>query len=322
LNTVNLTTKNIKDFLPGDSIYIRNTENPQFPVVTECKFLRWEKNRVHGQVIRVDTNPESYKHRIEEGWTISASIENCALYGWDASGKQDRFFWFNPLGVAFEEPVEDETPQLPKEHPSYGTLSISKVHGHESPCFGSPILQGNTIHITLSQASLTRSLHEDRIYPKKELFRVEMTPQQFTDMLTSPNTGSGTPVTILRVLGEQVEPTPFISKLQQFDAELKHSIKEIHHEAKTGLAQIVELIGKSKLPQKEKTHITRLVESLNQSIESNLPFLSTIMAEEMDRVVGEAKTVIHAYLNTQAAARNIQIDGATPFLSLENTPKP
>lgn len=314
----NLSTKNIKDFKPKDIIYIRITENPQYPKVALCEFIKLEKNRVHGKVLRTDMSKETESYRINRGWEISATIENCALYGQDEEMQHNRFYWFSPTGVAFTESPEDVAPKMPEEHPSYGTLSISKVtKSHAAPCFGSPILVNSVIHLSLCTAKISRSLHNDNIYANEEIVRVEMTPQQFSDMLTSPNSGSGTPVTITRLLGKGVEDTPFVSKLEQFQGELKEKIKGINHKTKTLTEEFTELIERSKLAKKEKEYMLKLLDSLNMEVESNLPFLTSQLGEEMDKVVGEAKSAINSYLETQARIRNIPLTDATPILQLE-----
>lgn len=315
----NLTYKNIRDFLPGESICLHIPQSGGMgALTTECEFIAFEKGKVTGKVLSVNTNPELYKRKIDEGWIETVALNKCSLYGKIPGESHPHYHWFDPIGHAAYESAEERHLSVPEEHPSYGMLSISRRYGGgATPCFGSPILHQHKISLKISKASLQRSLHEDSFYPKTQLIEVEMTPQQFADMLTSPNT-SGTPVTIKYVGHEPMEECPFVSKLDQFESELKSKVKTTFAETKRKMANISEIINSGKpLGKKDREHVEKLLASINMEVESNFPFLQSQMIEEMGKVVGEAKAAIGAFLQERVKSLNLPSDTSAPIL-LEN----
>ena len=314
----NLSFKNIREFEPGDTLYMHLSEysGGMRHSVVMAEFISFEKGIVTGKIIEVEKDASGYKkQRIEEGWIEKTRLGSCSLYGKGANEDHEFFHYFDPIGHAIYNTAEERHLRVPKEHPSYGTLSINRVTSSNStPCFGSPILHNHTIRLKINKAELNRSLHEDRFFPREQMIEVEMTPQQFAEMLTSPNS-MGTPVTIKAVNRESVEETPFISKLDQFETELKEKVKSTHSETKQKLANIAELLNSGKpVGKKDREYINKLISSINQDVESNFPFLQTQMIEEMGRVVGEAKAQIQQTIKAQAKAYGLPDNYQPPTL--------
>ena len=74
-------------------------------------------------------------------------------------------------------------------HPSYGTLAFRRQTGGSTPLFGSSIEHRDTISMTLYHADITRGLHNDSIYGKNPIAKVEMSYSQFAEAITSMNMG-------------------------------------------------------------------------------------------------------------------------------------
>lgn len=317
--THNLTPKNIREFTPEDTIYIHkpNANGKGMSVLFLCSFVSFEKGRVTGKVLSTDSSYESRKLQIEEGLFESAPLDQCSLYGVsDPDENHAHHHYFDPTGHAFHETPEIRHLRVPKEHPSYGMVSISKVQSsHPRSCFGSPLLHRGTVRLYIHKAELKRSLHEDRFFAKERIMELEMTTAQFAEMLTSPNT-QGTPVTIIAREGETQEPCPFVSKIEQFESELRGKIQKITQEANTSMETLNTLVQDSKLSKKEKEHIAGKLRMLRQEVESNLPFLFQQMAEEMGNVIQNAKTEILNYHNESAKAKGLPAKESTESILL------
>jgi len=299
--TPNISLKNIREFTSDDTIYLRQPLGRGQTHAVLCQFVSFEKGKVTAKSVA------PMRHNGEHE-TFTVKLENCALYGASQGASHNRYHWFDPTGFAAYESPEARHLSVPKTHPSYGVLSICKqsCSGNEA-LFGSPILHRNVIAIKIAPAELDRSLHEDRIFGRNNgLIEVHVSPQQFADILTSPNS-TGTPVTIRQVNGESVEPCPFVSKLEQFDVELDNKIKATHHETNQAIKTSCAMIEESKLPKKDKEHIIRALQSINQQVESNLPFLQSQLAEEMTKIVGEGKAAISQYLAQEARAMGLPV---------------
>lgn len=306
----NLSLKNIKDFQPGDSLYLHLQG-----LTLEAEFIAFENGKITAKVLESTTNNSTYKHRIAQGWIETVKLHACSLFGQEPNGERAFHHYFDPLGYAIYESPEQRHLRVPENHPSYGMVSISRVSSSGPvTCFGSPILHNHTMRLRVHSASLKRSLHEDRYFAGNQFIEVEMTPQQFTDMLTSPNT-QGTPVTIKYLNKEEVGPTPFLSKLDQFETELKEKVRATHSDTKRKMGNIAEILQAGKpIGKKDKEHIMDLIDSINMEVESNFPFLQSQMIEEMGRVVGEAKASIGYFLSEQRKALGLPESVSMPIL--------
>lgn len=86
------------------------------------------------------------------------------------------------------------------KHPSFGMLNISRIHGKSGYLFGTEIQADNFIELTLSSATMKRDLTQDWFHEDDTLFRVKMSPNQFSELMTNLNTSPGVPVTIEEIL--------------------------------------------------------------------------------------------------------------------------
>lgn len=77
---VNYTTKNIREFQPGDTIYI-NKSIPSGHVVTWfCEFVKFERGVVYGKAITA-TPDWAFHKSTDTGKEIKARLSKCYLWG-------------------------------------------------------------------------------------------------------------------------------------------------------------------------------------------------------------------------------------------------
>jgi hypothetical protein len=318
--TENLSYKRIQDFTTDDTIYIKIREGAQHTITLLCQFVKLEKGRVTGKVLSATTNPTLYTHKIAQGWEVSADLSRCALYGKTEDEDHPSYHWFDPIGYAAHESAEQRHLRVPKDHESYGLITISRTHGHPKPLFGSSILHTDRVSIRISEAELHRSLYEDRIHQKREIIEVELSTQQFADMLTSPNT-SGTPVTIRHINYEKKEDTPFVSKLDQFQSEYSQKIENITRELTQTVQNAKEILSNPKAPtKKERDLILQGLDTLVQELKRNLPFLASQFQEQMERTLGEAKAAFQTFAEQKAKSLGIStLESDLPKLVAETS---
>ncbi len=101
---INYTDKNIKEFVPGDTIYFSKIFNG-YQVTVLCKFIKYERGVVTAEPIYGSVNPDwghSYFFDSNKNPIITtAKVTNCFLYGIDkGSGSlYNHCIWFRK-GVA------------------------------------------------------------------------------------------------------------------------------------------------------------------------------------------------------------------------------
>ena len=190
--------------------------------------------------------------------------------------------------------TERETIQ---KHPSYGLLKIARTHGGNGNLFGSSIKQHEKIELTVTHASVRRSLSDDSFMTEgRPIIEIAMSPTQFAEAITSLNQGLGVPCTILHENGKRVEECDFTNKRNQFENEMKEHMKELNRKLKklTESAEDI-LTNKKSVGKADRENILNQIAMLRQEIHSNVPFMLEQFNEQMDKTVTEAKMEVDSY---------------------------
>ena len=102
---VNWTPKNIREFMPDDTVYIMKNERG-YNRSYHCQFVKFEHGMVHGIVIARDSSgSKANRNYIEYGeigvsQSIKARLNHCLLWGKKPQENYDRCQWFNKGGFA------------------------------------------------------------------------------------------------------------------------------------------------------------------------------------------------------------------------------
>mgnify|MGYP000006484115 CR=1 FL=1 len=179
------------------------------------------------------------------------------------------------------------------KHPSFGMLSISRIHGQSGYLFGTEIQADNFIELTLSNANLERDLTNDWFHQGKTLFRVKMSPNQFAELMTNLNTSPGVPVTIEEVCGERIEQCSDMESKKDythrmFRQRMANWIADINKRSK----EAERIINKKTLTKDDQRDLKLFYDSIISEVKSNIPFFAKCFQEVMDKVVLDAKTEI------------------------------
>ncbi len=289
----NLIAKNIKDFTTEDTIYITDAQsfNKQFYL---CKFVRLENNKVTGTII---LNNAHYENVI--GKEITASVGKCALYGSSEMNGNSHLsiHRFDAMGYALN-PIdaEKDTSEVHvPEHESYGMVGISKRSSRGTALFGSSTQHNQTISLTIRTAEHLRSLNNDRYYAKKQLIEIELSENQFAQLITSANVGDGIPCTIRSVNGKMTSEPPFQTKQNLFEGELKKEMTNLTKDLDKMVANTKAILEKPNVGKADREQIISDINRLYRVLSDHLPFLHTQFREQMDDVVSESKIQIEAF---------------------------
>lgn len=85
-----------------------------------------------------------------------------------------------------------------ESHESFGMMGFSRVQcgGDGAALHGSDLKHNTLIRMTLSHGSKKRGLSNDWYHAEGRIAEVEMSQNQFSEMITSMNMGDGIPVTL------------------------------------------------------------------------------------------------------------------------------
>lgn len=181
-------------------------------------------------------------------------------------------------------------------HPSFGMIKVSR--GSCTPpqrYFGAEHKSDTFYSITISKAQVTQDLGQNWFFGYKSITHVEMTPLQYVELITNPNT-EGVPCTIktTQELGcIQYRPIEEMTQVIKSAADkemddLKNRVENIESEVSQILNQ------KGTLKKADRERLSSLVGALRRTMSSTLPFYRKQFDEALERKKQEAKSEISA----------------------------
>lgn len=210
------------------------------------------------------------------------------------------------------------------KHPSFGQIRISRWTGNaKEHLFQTNVETFAGISIELHEAELIQRDSHDHVYGGgKILFRVDMSPAQFADLLTNMNT-EGASCTIrysASYPGFQVPRPPAMeTAMSRVESEFNQAMLDlevIDEEVGMQLRKALE-----KLPAKHRATITEAVNILSNRVKSQIPYIREKFEEATAKHVTQAKMEIDAYVKTMVEALGVEkLREAAPTLNFTRTP--
>ncbi len=178
------------------------------------------------------------------------------------------------------------------KHPSFGQISFNRSNGTNT-FYGSELKQDHYITMELHQSEVRRELSKDWYFGHNILARVRMTSNQFSEMLTSMNHGSGIPCTIEYINGHTVEKYPNPESRKEFvHRKFEDRMKDFADTIRKRQNIAKEIVKKKTLSKQDIHEFTHHLEWLTTEVERNIPFFAKCFQENMDEVVLEAKAEV------------------------------
>lgn len=186
------------------------------------------------------------------------------------------------------------------QHPSFGMLSFSRLqNSYGLPLFGSSIKHKNTIRLTLRTGEVERKINTDWYHSGRVLYEVDMSGEQFANLITNMNCGNGVPVTIRATeKGGRLDffDVPFESKSDIHEREFKEHCDNTMSEARNLLEIIRQKFAEKKsFTKADKKEIEDLLWKLNLAIGSNLEYQLSSFNEQVEQTMVEAKAEIEMF---------------------------
>lgn len=184
-------------------------------------------------------------------------------------------------------------------HESYGVVRLGRsTYGSPTNLFGSSVKHSTTISLTIKTAHLNRYLNNDRFHGDDRLIQIEMSPVQFSELITGININDGVPCTITNIDYDICERPPYISKKQQFSEEFKFKLDNVFSNSYGSIKKILKLLDDKKpLKRSQRDDIKSFIQIMVQEIKSNLPYIQRNFDKAMDRTVSECKHEVEAFIN-------------------------
>lgn len=209
-----------------------------------------------------------------------------------------------------------------------GMLRWSRIHSsHGHALFGSRVRHREMIEITLTEGEEHRNLGGDWHFGGgKIISQFRMSPMQFADFISTPNSGSGVPVTLeYNRTGnlEHYESPAFATETDKMQADYRDDLTELKSCLTAMEALSTELEeGTGSMNKGDRKRIAGAMRMARRLLDDSIPFLMTAFAENMERTVSEAKASVESHVQRLITEHGLealkdQLTDVTPKLTHE-----
>ena len=207
-----------------------------------------------------------------------------------------------------------------------GMLRWSRIHSsHGHALFGSRVRHREMIQVTLTEGEEHRNLGGDWHFGGGRIIsEILMSPMQWADFISTPNSGSGVPVTLdLNREGDLVQhaaPT-FETESDRMEADYRGELEGLKTALKAMEALEAEVgDGRGTMTKADRKRVSGAMSTVRRTLDDSIPFLMTCFAENMEKTVTEAKASVEAHVHrliTETGLEGLreQFGSATPQLT-------
>lgn len=212
-----------------------------------------------------------------------------------------------------------------QQHPSFGKITVSRVHGSARRLFGTRVQHHETIRITVQGATLSRDLSRDWILSNGTIIELDMSPAQWATFISSFGQGDGTPVTLIaRPEGSNIiqcpPPPPFNNERLEHEQEIDDLIKEIHRERDIIEQQVAALFAAKSVTKKDLSALRNALGKFINACIHNIPFVAESYKKTLHTITEEAKIEVEAF--TEQYLFNLGLQAAQTAIPNERPAPP
>jgi hypothetical protein len=196
-----------------------------------------------------------------------------------------------------------------ESHPSYGQATFSRWQGNVGRLYGSPLKHHQTgVFLTITRSERHHDLGHDWHFGREELIRVNFSPAQFADLLTSMNVGGGICCTVEHLKGEKMPPVPEDEEVEHERVAngFKAKVKDVRDALREHLSQLDALLDAAKVPQKHRGGIREAVSNAFRAVDDSGPFLVEQFGEATEKIMTSARQEMAAVVTTTVARLGLQ----------------
>lgn len=181
-------------------------------------------------------------------------------------------------------------------HPSYGQVSFSRIStGGKLAFYGSDLSVDHYIELRVATSELIRTLTDDRYHNIEKVIELRMTPNQFSELITSINMGEGVPCTLERYNGNKIKDLEIVESRKDFtQRQFQNRMRDFAKKLSSNKEIAKNIIAKKTLSKEDQKALIWQIDWIIQETSQNIPFFAECFQEQMDKVVMEAKSEVEA----------------------------
>lgn len=189
-----------------------------------------------------------------------------------------------------------------ESHKSWGMIGLARTFcSGPQQLFGSDVTNCSTVRLRIKHAYKKRDLGRDWTFGDDLICEVDMSPNQFAEMVCNMNVGDGVPCTIRYTQEDgNIEFMPETNKLEKIYTDRAEHDEKMMQSLNDTICQLNNLIVAGKMPKIAGQDILRHLKSLHEYLSaSGSDFLRNQARREIEDMVVEAKTQVSEYVNNK-----------------------
>ena len=191
---------------------------------------------------------------------------------------------------------------------SWGMVGVYRNYGGNRELFGSDVTNCNTIRLCLKEGQCHRQLGYTHYIGGGLIAEIELSSNQFADLLTNMNVGDGVPCTIKWLKNEGEIPyksqTP---KLDIIHNEIEERVDEAVDSLNKGIEQITALMNNGKLSKKYGEELLKFFQNSYSTLAGkDREFYIHQAKQELDNIVTEAKSQVQDYIDNKICSIGVK----------------
>ncbi len=198
-------------------------------------------------------------------------------------------------------PVVEQTERFgtKESHESYGMIGVNRRQSNGSNLFGSSIEHHTTFSLKIRRAEKIRDLNEDRFHGREELIEVELSANQFLELMTNLNVGFGIPCTIRYVAGQRMDDCPEVNQRKVFENEFEETVHESSKKLRGVIDKISTVFSQKTIKKADQNEVLSMLRSLEMFMNSHITFMNSQFNEAMEKTVSECKSEVAAFVDSK-----------------------
>lgn len=168
-----------------------------------------------------------------------------------------------------------------------GIINVTRGYGSSSNRFvGSTVPSDTTITISIRNAEkFSDKFSKETFYGKENIVEVEMTPNQWAELITTINYGSGTPCTVTMIGNERIPQTYETESVFEYhNSKLQSDFEQKTTEFKTLFAEALDILDNKKtITKSDRDTIARAYRNVERFFGDSAPFMQKLFKEDLER---------------------------------------
>lgn len=195
------------------------------------------------------------------------------------------------------------------EHESYGMVTFSRITGHPGRLFGSHLKDHHTfVRLVLKRAQRVHNLSHDWYFAKNPiLVELDLSAAQFADLITTMNSGDGTPCTIRFLDGREMDRPPDEElEAEKVRTSFRNRVAGIGDKLRKTRDEVEEILAKKgSIGVADRRSISAAFSRFITEVEQNMPFVLECFEESAQKVVSHAKAEVDAFTTQTVIAAGL-----------------